>query len=324
MRYGPQDDYWKPVDVSSRLAEVNAPAYLMGGWYDIFLAWQLRDYQALRALGKQPYLLVGPWTHTAFSSGAVTVQESLAWLDTHVKGQSGRLREAPVRLYVMGENAWREFADWPPPTRGERWYLQPGGALAPAVPPASEPDHYRYDPADPTPAVGGNSLGARKHMGPRDNRALEARPDVLVYTSAALEQDVEVIGPLTAELYVRSSLEYTDFFARVCVVEASGKSINLCDGILRLAPGSVTPNPTAASASPSRSGQRPTISAGASASASRSPAARTRASRVIPAAANRLPPGQSSALRSSASITIQTIPRPSCCPSSARRPGDYP
>src|SRR6202035_4236847 len=78
---------------------------------------------------------------------------------------------------------------------------------------------------------------------PRDNRSLEARSDVLVYTSAMLEQDLEVIGPVTAELYVRSSLEHTDFFARLCVVEASGKSINLCDGILRLTPGSITPEP---------------------------------------------------------------------------------
>ena len=80
-------------------------------------------------------------------------------------------------------------------------------------------------------------------MGPKDNRALEARPDVLVYTSAALEQDMEVIGPVTVDLYVRSSLAYTDFFARLCVVEESGKSVNLCDGILRLAPGSIAPEP---------------------------------------------------------------------------------
>ena len=80
-------------------------------------------------------------------------------------------------------------------------------------------------------------------MGPKDNRSLEARPDVLVYTSAILEQDLEVIGPITAEVYVRSSLEHTDFFARLCIVEASGKSINLCDGIVRLTPGSVTPEP---------------------------------------------------------------------------------
>src|SRR5215469_4161328 len=80
----------------------------------------------------------------------------------------------------------------------------------------------------------GNSLGAAKHVGPKDNRSLEARADVLVYTSALLEQDMEVIGPVTAELYVRSSLEYTDFFVRLCIVEASGKSVNLCDGSLHI------------------------------------------------------------------------------------------
>ena len=241
LQHGPEDDYWKPVDFSSRVAEVKAPMYLMGGWYDLFLNWQLQDYLALRAAGHQPYLLIGPWTHTQAIGGGITVRESLAWLDTHVKGQPGRLREAPVRLYVMGENRWRDFADWPPPAESQRWYLHPGGGLASSLPPASEPDHYRYDPADPTPAVGGNSLGSSKRMGPKDNRKLEARSDVLVYTSAELAHDLEVIGPVTADLYARSSLEHTDFFARLCVVETSGRSINLCDGILRLTPGSVPP-----------------------------------------------------------------------------------
>jgi uncharacterized protein len=243
LLYGPEDDYWKPVDFSARLEEVKAPAYLMGGWYDIFLDWQLKDYQALRRAGKQPYLLVGPWTHTSFANAGLIIRETLAWLDRHVKGKNERLHEMPVQLFVMGENRWRHFADWPPPVQSERWYLQANGELAPTAPLSSQPDRYRYDPADPTPAVGGNSLGAAKHMGPKDNRSLEARADVLVYTSAVLEQDMEVIGPVTAELYVRSSLEYTDFFARLCVVEASGKSINLCDGLLRLTPGSIPPEP---------------------------------------------------------------------------------
>lgn len=243
MQHGPEDDYWKPINFSPRLGEVNAPAYLMGGWYDLFLAWQLKDYQALRQAGKHPYLLVGPWTHTSFSNNGIVIRESLAWLDTHVKGQQERLHELPVQLFVMGENKWRHFADWPPPVQSEHWYLQANGTLAPTMPGAGVPDHYRYDPVDPTPAVGGNSLGAAKHMGPKDNRSLEARPDVLVYTSAVLEQDMTVIGPVTADLYVRSSLEYTDFFARLCVVEASGKSVNLCDGILRLTPGSIDPEP---------------------------------------------------------------------------------
>ncbi len=241
IQHGPDDEYWKPVDVSETVAQVTTPIYLQGGWYDLFLDWQLQDYQRLRAAGRQPYLLVGPWWHGQFSSGPEMTRETLAWLDTHVKGKRGALRETPVRLFVMGANEWRAFADWPPPAQSERWHLQPGGALSPEPPPSSEPDRYRYDPADPTPAVGGNSLGAQKHMGARDNRALEARPDVLVYTSAALEQDMEVIGPITADLYVRSSLEHTDFFARLCAVEPSGKSINLCDGLARLTPGSVTP-----------------------------------------------------------------------------------
>ncbi len=219
LLHGPEDDYWKPVDFSARLGEVNAPAYLMGGWYDIFLDWQLKDYQALRRSGKQPYLLVGPWTHTSFSGDGLIIRETLTWLDAHFKGKPERLHETPVQLFVMGANAWRHFADWPPPFQSERWYLQASGGLAPTAPLASEPDRYRYDPVNPTPAVGGNSLGAAKHMGPKDNRSLEARADVLVYTSAVLEQDMEVIGPVSAELYVRSSLEHTDFFARLCVVE---------------------------------------------------------------------------------------------------------
>jgi putative CocE/NonD family hydrolase len=243
LLHAPEDDYWDPVDFSAHLEEVNAPAYLMAGWYDIFLAWQLKDYQALRRAGKQPFLLIGPWTHTSISNDGIIMRETLAWLDTHVKGQQGKLHEQPVQLFVMGENAWRHCADWPPPVQIEHWYLQANGGLAPTTPLPSDPDRYRYDPADPTPAVGGNSLGAMKHMGPKDNRELEARTDVLVYTSALLEQDFEVIGPVSAELYVRSSLEHTDFFARLCVVEASDKSVNLCDGILRLTPGSIPPEP---------------------------------------------------------------------------------
>ena len=241
IEHGPDDDYWKPVDFSSRVPEVTIPIYLMGGWYDIFLDWQLKDYQALRAAGRNPYLLIGPWVHGEISSASMMTRETLTWLQAHLKGNTSKLRETPVRLFVMGANQWRNFSDWPPPAQNERWYLQPGGALAPTLPPASEPDHYRYDPSNPTPAVGGNSLGSRKHMGAKDNRKLEARTDVLVYTSPVIDHDVEVIGPVTAELYVRSSLQHTDFFARLCVVEPSGKSINLCDGILRLTPGCPVP-----------------------------------------------------------------------------------
>jgi putative CocE/NonD family hydrolase len=239
--YRPDDDYWKPIDFSARVGEVTTPLYLQAGWYDLFLNWQLQDYQRLRAAGRQPYLLIGPWFHGEFSALPVTTRESLAWLNTYLKGGKSGLRDKPVRLFIMGARVWRDFDDWPPPAQGERWHLQPAGALAPTAPPASEPDRYRYDPADPTPAVGGNSLGVRKRMGAQDNRELEARKDVLVYTSAVLEHDLEIIGPVTANLYIHSSLEHTDFFVRLCVVEASGKSVNLCDGLLRLTPDNPAP-----------------------------------------------------------------------------------
>lgn len=236
ITHAPEDDYWKPVDYSSRVGEVTAPVCLQAGWFDLFLDWQLQDYQRLRAAGRQPYLLVGPWYHGQLSGMPAMTRDALAWLNAHVKGDASGLRTQPVRLFVMGANTWREFADWPPPAEQQRWHLQPGRALASTSPPESEPDRYCYDPADPTPAVGGNSLGSRKRMGQQDNRKLEARPDVLTYTSAPLERDTLVIGPITADLYVQSSLDDTDFFVRLCAVECSGRSLNLCDGILRLTP----------------------------------------------------------------------------------------
>lgn len=241
LAYPPTADYWQPVDWSRTVQDVDVPVDLTAGWYDMFLYWQLLDYQRLRAAGKQPYLLIGPWYHGEFSCFGPVSKENLAWFDAHVKGDYSALRKDPVRLFVMGANEWRDFSDWPPVSRPERWFLQPDGGLATIIPPESQPDHYRYNPADPTPAVGGNSLGV--YMGRKDNRALEARADVLTYTSAVLETDVEIIGAIPIELYLRSSLEYTDFFARLCVVETSGKSMNLCDGIIRLEPGSEAATP---------------------------------------------------------------------------------
>jgi hypothetical protein len=140
-----------------------------------------------------------------------------------------------VRVFVTGEQAWRDLPEWPPPHRAERWHLQPGRGLAPAAPPASEPDRYRYDPKDPTPTVGGSTL--LPTAGVKDNRAVEARRDVLVYSSAVLDRDVVAMGPVEADLHVASSLPYTDFFVRICDVDPKGTSINVTDGLVRLSPG---------------------------------------------------------------------------------------
>ena len=236
----PGDGYWRNADFSGSVADVTAPVNVLGGWYDIFLPWQLRDYAALKAAGREPYLTVGPWAHSSQGVIAASLRESLAWLRAHLLGDRRLLREAPVRVFVMGADTWRDFSTWPPPgTRSQRWHLHPGGALAVAPPPPSEPDHYRYEPARPTPSVGGPLLTA--DAGPRDNRALEARPDVLSYTSAPLDGELEVMGTVRAELFVRSSLPHTDFFVRLCDVHPSGRSVNLCDALARLSPGQPAP-----------------------------------------------------------------------------------
>lgn len=232
----PGSDYWKTRTFDQNVKDISAPINLLGGWYDIFLPWELHDYRTLRDAGKQPYLTIGPWAHSTPASMFTGVRETLIWANAYLRDDRSQLRAAPVRIFVTGANEWRDYPDWPPPgVQDQRFHLQPGGALAADLPPASEPDRYRYDPANPTPALAGPLLAGKAL--PTDNRPLEARPDVLTYTSAPLEQDLEVIGPVQADLYVKSSLEHTDFFARLCDVDLQGKSINVCDALLRVKPG---------------------------------------------------------------------------------------
>jgi putative CocE/NonD family hydrolase len=239
----PDDAMWQYAAQIADPAQIVAPVHLIGGWYDFFLRGLLADYAGLRAVGRTPYLTIGPWFH--FSNAMVTLgglREGLIWFDAHLKGNDRSLRQKPVRLFVMGANEWREMDDWPPPAQSTRYYLHPARWLAQEPPHAvSSSEHYRYDPADPTPAVGGTQFSP--WAGPRDNRKLEARSDVLTYTTAPLDSLLEVIGPVCLELYVRSSLDYTDFFGRLCDVYPDGRSINVCDGLYHVEPGSGQPQP---------------------------------------------------------------------------------
>ena len=239
----PEDPYWNPVSFSHQVGKVSTPVHLLGGWYDFFLPSMMRDYAALRAAGKQPYLTIGPWAHSDFALHGVAINEALAFFDAHVKGNKDQLRDSPVRIWVSGAEEWQHYPDFPPPgTQMQYWYLQAEGHLAPTPPHDSAPDTYCYDPADPTPSVGGPlGPGMTAKAGPVDNCSLEARPDVLVYTSPLLEHEFEVVGPVSAELFVRSSLEHTDFFVRLCDVDPSGKSTNVCDALLRVVPGRPAP-----------------------------------------------------------------------------------
>ncbi|MEU1516945.1 CocE/NonD family hydrolase [Streptomyces sp. NPDC005811] len=226
--------FWKALDHRDRVTDVEVPVSSVAGWHDIFLPGQLRDFRVLQEAGRTARLTVGPWAHTSLGVGGVAFAEAVGFGLALARGEQPAER-APVRLFVMGEEKWRDFSSWPPPGyEPRRFHLQPRGTLSPSVPEAAPPDRYRYDPADPTPAVGGVRMAFGVKNGRVDNKDLEARRDVLTYTTALLDEDVEVIGDVSAEIFFRSSLPYADVFVRLCDVDAEGRSTNVCDGLTSL------------------------------------------------------------------------------------------
>jgi hypothetical protein len=231
----PGDSWWDTVNFGRRLDAV-PPSALVGGWYDLFLHQQVADFMALRSAGRPTRLTIGPWTHASPGGAAVIMRDTFDFYDEQLAATPAR---AAVRLFVMGSKRWQEFPEWPPPAEQQHWYLGSQGTLGTGAPADSPPDTYRYDPADPTPAIGGPSL-LSKSAGPKDQRPRESRRDVLTYTSPVMTEDLTVIGPLTTTLHLRSNLEHTDFFVRLCDVSPKGMSTNLSDGIIRLGPAPVT------------------------------------------------------------------------------------
>jgi putative CocE/NonD family hydrolase len=160
----------------------------------------------------------------------------LRWFDHWLKGiDTGMLAEPPIKLFVMGANVWRDEEEWPLARAVDTsYYLRARGQLSPEPPDAEEPDRYAYDPANPVPTLGGAFAMAPEYAaGPYDQRPIEARPDVLVFTTAPLERDTEVTGLIEVRLWAVSSAPDTDFVARLVDVYPDGRSINLTDGIIR-------------------------------------------------------------------------------------------
>lgn len=226
------DPYWSRMDHRDHVAHMPPVVHIAGGWQDIFLPGTLADYAALRDSGRQVRLLVGPWTHGRGMFTRAYQQEAFAVLDSALRGEAAP-GGPPVRVFVPGNGRWRRLTEWPPVDHRPRpWYLRPEGGLGEETPGAGAPSRYRYDPAEATPSVGGPTL--RGGAGPRDNRRLEARPDVLTFTGSPLRDDLDVAGPVTVEIHVRSNRLDTDVFARLCDVAPNGRSVNVCDGIRRL------------------------------------------------------------------------------------------
>jgi putative CocE/NonD family hydrolase len=236
------DDYWRAIDAEEMFDRITIPVLNFGGWFDIFRQGTLRGYGGMRARGgselarRQTRLVMGAWGHwpsrrvgeVDFGPTAFVDQNALAldWFEYWLKGVDNGVRDrAPVRLFVMGLNQWRDEDDFPP-SRAQacKLYLQSGAALAPTPPKGSPaPDRYVYDPADPAPAVGAAS----------NARRVEQRSDVLTYTSSPLTEDLEVIGPLSISLYAASDAPDTDFVGRLADVYPDGRALAIADGILR-------------------------------------------------------------------------------------------
>jgi putative CocE/NonD family hydrolase len=256
--FGP---FWAPGDIRSQHHRFTVPAFHLTGWYDTLLTGTLANFTGLRANAatetarRYQRLIIGPWTHARPSASSTKIGDvdfgpeagfdseelTIRWFDHWLKGGDRAVVEtAPVRLFVMGENRWRDEQEWPlARARQTAYYLRGGGrantlegdgVLHPDAPGAADrADRYVYDPANPVPtgASGGYSRT------PADQRAVEQRSDVLVYTSAPLEQDLEVTGPLALTLWVSSSARDTDFTGKLVDVFPDGTARALADGILR-------------------------------------------------------------------------------------------
>ncbi len=261
-------DYVSYMTIQGKHDQVNVPTYNIGGWYDIFLKDTIDNFTLMRTRGatataRQSKLLIGPWTHGGtnnpigeqnfgFGASAALIDLQIdimslqvRWFNQFLKGQeTGILSEAPIKLFVMGANIWRDEQAWPLARAVEtRYYLHSNGqahtlhgdGLLSPTPPESEPgDQYDYDPTNPVVTRGGALLMTPEFPGgPFDQRQIEARADVLVYSTPVLEQDVEVTGPIMVHLWATSSAPDTDFVARLVDVYPDGYAQNLTDGIIR-------------------------------------------------------------------------------------------
>lgn len=233
------DPFWAPMRLGEALDRVRVPVLLHAGWQDIFLRQTVEQYAHLRRRGTDVALTVGPWTHVdvATRAAAMLTRETLEWLDLHLAGAGGAARTTPVRMFVTGAGQWRDLPDWPNATVGRALYPQFGGGLdVRPAPSGTPPATFTYDPAEPTPTIGGRMLSPAAG-GYKDDSALAGRTDVLAFTTAPLKRPVEVVGVPVVELAHASDNPHADVFVRISEVDAKGRSRNLTDGFVRLHPG---------------------------------------------------------------------------------------
>jgi putative CocE/NonD family hydrolase len=259
------DSYWKQWSIEENFANIQVPALTIAAWYDIFQAGSLRNFMGIKAhggteaarAGQRLLVTIGGHAGGGRKIGAVdfgpAAEEfnpdsiTLDWYDYLFLGKQNQFADAlkPVRIFVMGENKWRDEEAWPlERAKSTSYFLHSAGkansasgdgALSTAAAQTEAADKFLNDPANPVPTVGGPLCCDPQHLpaGPLDQKDVEARPDVLVYSTPTLESDMEVTGPVTLDLFASSSAVDTDFTAKLVDVGPNGFAQNLTEGILR-------------------------------------------------------------------------------------------
>jgi len=248
----PDDAYWRRIAPSSHYDVLDLPAVHVAGWYDIHLRGTLANFAGMRRQAPTrraraaQHLVVGPWGHWApqervvgevdFGPRAVldTVQLRIDWFGRWLQDRPAP-HLPPVRIFVMGDDEWRDEEDWPPArARVESWFLRVGGTLGRDAPVGDEAaDEFVYDPRTPVPTVGGRLLAMGELAGPRDQRGVSGRADVIVYASRPFAGEIEITGPVVAELWAATDAPDTDFTAVLVDVHPDGAAMNLCEGSVR-------------------------------------------------------------------------------------------
>jgi putative CocE/NonD family hydrolase len=251
------DRFWRAISVKEQIGKIRIPVFSVGGWYDNFVQSDLEAYQALHKTSGLSRILVGPWPHNmsyrfenadfGLDSSAPVRALQMEWFDQWLMGKdTPLLSQPPVKIFVMGANRWLEAREWPPEQAQAKMFYLDGkgransaegdGALAEKLSSRDAADQFVFDPNDPVPTRGGAVCCNPKIFpwGPMDQRLVEQRKDVLVYTTKPIKHEVAVIGPVQVVLYVASSARDTDFTAKLVDVFPDGSARNLTDGILRL------------------------------------------------------------------------------------------
>ncbi|MCH7686007.1 MAG: CocE/NonD family hydrolase, partial [Planctomycetes bacterium] len=248
--------FWDGMNSEAHAHEVNTPGVYWGGWYDIFCQGTINAFAAghnrggPRARGKCR-LIMGPWAHgklveiqypkNSKAPPGVKSLDAMAFFDHHLKGaDNGVAADTPVHYYVMGDptdpkapgNFWRAADNWPPPANPVKFYFHGDKKLVRGVKQTGNAQlAYKYDPKNPVPTIGGQNMIIDR--GPMDQRRIESREDVLVFTTDVLDEPLEVTGRISSKLYIESDCPDTDFTVKLCDVYPDGRSMIVTDGILR-------------------------------------------------------------------------------------------